>query len=158
MLLTWRIWWAPKNARRLQMGFNSVFKGLNLKLWHLLGATFFATVAGVIRSSSKLSQKIYKLVIFTLVFLKKRQIFYKFAHEPFSVHNPILTASTSDWFNLQFRNVSVIRPLTTNVTRICSQNSLSLSKHTRHIVVLISFPLNLFTALYKSCNFAPPVA
>jgi hypothetical protein len=28
MLLTWRIWWAPNNASRWQMGFNSVFKGL----------------------------------------------------------------------------------------------------------------------------------
>ena len=27
-LLTWRIWWAPNNASRWQMGFNSVFKGL----------------------------------------------------------------------------------------------------------------------------------
>ena len=27
-LLTWRIWWAPNNVRRWQMGFNSAFKGL----------------------------------------------------------------------------------------------------------------------------------
>ena len=27
-LLTWRIWWAPNNARTWQMGFNSAFKGL----------------------------------------------------------------------------------------------------------------------------------
>ena len=27
-LLTWRIWWAPKNASKLQMGFNSAFTGL----------------------------------------------------------------------------------------------------------------------------------
>ena len=27
-LLTWRIWWAPNNANRWQMGFNSAFKGL----------------------------------------------------------------------------------------------------------------------------------
>jgi hypothetical protein len=31
-LLTWRIWWAPNNASRLQMGFNSAFKGLILPL------------------------------------------------------------------------------------------------------------------------------
>ena len=29
ILLTWRIWWAPNNASRWQMGFNSGFKGLN---------------------------------------------------------------------------------------------------------------------------------
>jgi hypothetical protein len=28
-LLTWRIWWAPNNASRGQMGFSSAFKGLN---------------------------------------------------------------------------------------------------------------------------------
>jgi hypothetical protein len=29
ILLMWRIWWAPNNARKWQMGFNSAFKGLN---------------------------------------------------------------------------------------------------------------------------------
>jgi len=28
ILLTWRIWWDPNNARNWQMGINSVFKGL----------------------------------------------------------------------------------------------------------------------------------
>ena len=28
-LLTWRIWWAPNNGSKGQMGFNSAFKGLN---------------------------------------------------------------------------------------------------------------------------------
>ena len=28
ILLTWRIWWAPNNASRWQMAFNSAFKGL----------------------------------------------------------------------------------------------------------------------------------
>ena len=28
ILLTWRKWWAPDNASKLQMGFNSAFKGL----------------------------------------------------------------------------------------------------------------------------------
>ena len=28
ILLTWRIWWAPNNASRWQMGFNSACKGL----------------------------------------------------------------------------------------------------------------------------------
>jgi len=27
--LTWRIWWAPNNASRWQMGFNSAFKVLS---------------------------------------------------------------------------------------------------------------------------------
>ena len=31
ILLTWRIWWAPNNASRWQMGFNSAFKGLIYK-------------------------------------------------------------------------------------------------------------------------------
>ena len=29
-VLTWRIWWAPNNASKSQMGFNSAFKGLIL--------------------------------------------------------------------------------------------------------------------------------
>ena len=35
ILLTWRIWWAPNNASRWQMEFNSAFKGLMhiLKTW-----------------------------------------------------------------------------------------------------------------------------
>jgi len=28
ILLTWRKWWAPNNASRQHMGFNSAFKGL----------------------------------------------------------------------------------------------------------------------------------
>jgi len=28
-LLTWKIWWAPNNTSRWQVGFNSAFKGLN---------------------------------------------------------------------------------------------------------------------------------
>jgi hypothetical protein len=33
ILLTWRIWWAPNNARKWQMGFNSAFKGLIKISW-----------------------------------------------------------------------------------------------------------------------------
>jgi hypothetical protein len=32
ILLTWKIWWAPNNASKWKMGFNSVFKGLNKTL------------------------------------------------------------------------------------------------------------------------------
>jgi len=39
-LLTWRIWWAPNNASKWQMGFNSAFKGLNRPcICHLLHPT-----------------------------------------------------------------------------------------------------------------------
>jgi len=30
ILLTWRIWWAPNNASKWHMGFNSEFKGLKV--------------------------------------------------------------------------------------------------------------------------------
>jgi hypothetical protein len=33
ILLTWRIWWAPNNASKWQMGFNSAFKWL---IWEFL--------------------------------------------------------------------------------------------------------------------------
>ena len=32
ILLTWRIWWAPNNASKWQMGFNLAFKVLNLSV------------------------------------------------------------------------------------------------------------------------------
>jgi hypothetical protein len=32
ILLTWRIWWAPNNASRWQMEFNSACKGVNLQI------------------------------------------------------------------------------------------------------------------------------
>ena len=32
ILLTWRIWWAPNNASKWQMGFNSAFNPLNAEL------------------------------------------------------------------------------------------------------------------------------
>ena len=32
ILLTWRIWWAPYNANRWQMGFNCSFKSLMMKV------------------------------------------------------------------------------------------------------------------------------
>jgi hypothetical protein len=35
ILLTWRIWWAPNNASKWQMGFNSAFKGLMTLMGHL---------------------------------------------------------------------------------------------------------------------------
>jgi len=33
--LTWKIWWAPKNANKWQMGFNSAFKGLKMCQWEV---------------------------------------------------------------------------------------------------------------------------
>jgi hypothetical protein len=36
-LLTWRIWWAPNNANKGLMGFNSAFKGLIL-VWQTSSA------------------------------------------------------------------------------------------------------------------------
>ena len=33
ILLTWRIWCAPNNASRWQMGFNRAFKGLSPKIY-----------------------------------------------------------------------------------------------------------------------------
>jgi len=35
ILLMWRIWWAPNNTSKWQMGFNSAFEGLTVNL-HIL--------------------------------------------------------------------------------------------------------------------------
>jgi len=37
ILLTWRIWCAPNNASKWQMGFNWVFKGLMYKTISVMG-------------------------------------------------------------------------------------------------------------------------
>jgi len=42
ILLTWRIWWAPNNASRWQMGFSLEFKGLNY-IGTILGFAFSYT-------------------------------------------------------------------------------------------------------------------
>jgi hypothetical protein len=44
ILLTWRIWWAPNNASKWQIGFNSAFKGLmTIKIYFLnLHLDFFS--------------------------------------------------------------------------------------------------------------------
>ena len=39
-LLTWRTWWAPTNASKWRMGFNSVFKGLNKRVYPYCPITF----------------------------------------------------------------------------------------------------------------------
>ena len=36
ILLTWRKWWAPNNASKQQMGFNSAFKGLTHTIYKTL--------------------------------------------------------------------------------------------------------------------------
>jgi len=41
ILLTWRIWWAPNNASRWQMGFNLAFKGLTSENRNHVGRNFF---------------------------------------------------------------------------------------------------------------------
>jgi len=42
--LTWRIWSAPNNASRWQMGFHSVFKGLNITVKFLTTQNYKITV------------------------------------------------------------------------------------------------------------------
>ena len=38
ILLTWRIWWAPNNANKWQIGFNSAFKGnIDWRVWRTFG-------------------------------------------------------------------------------------------------------------------------
>ena len=44
-LLTYRLWWAPNNASRWQMGFNSAFKGLNC--WIISVRNFRNITAGL---------------------------------------------------------------------------------------------------------------
>ena len=43
ILLTWRIWWAPNNASKWQMRFNSAFKWLNFFFYTRVGILILAT-------------------------------------------------------------------------------------------------------------------
>jgi hypothetical protein len=42
ILLMWRIWWAPHNASKWQIGFNSAFKGLSLFMMFFISHMSFA--------------------------------------------------------------------------------------------------------------------
>jgi hypothetical protein len=42
ILLTWRMWWAPNNASKWEMGFNLAFKGLNVAV--LASKVYLATL------------------------------------------------------------------------------------------------------------------
>jgi len=44
ILLTWRIWRAPNNASKWQIGFNSAFKGLNTSITELTRTSVFYVV------------------------------------------------------------------------------------------------------------------
>jgi len=61
-LLTWKIWWAPNNASRWQMGFNSAFKELNKPLIHSIfgvrdsfGVEFYVRIRGKVLNHAKVS-------------------------------------------------------------------------------------------------------
>ena len=45
ILLTWRIWWAPNNVSKWQMGLNSAFKELSSFLPHVQRAFFTARIS-----------------------------------------------------------------------------------------------------------------
>jgi len=56
ILLTWRIWWAPNNASRWQMGFNLVFKGLSKWSrwsWKIFSSNKFLTSVSKIEIPAK---------------------------------------------------------------------------------------------------------
>jgi hypothetical protein len=77
--LMWRIWWAPNNASKWQMGFNSAFKGLKRTKWNNLRESLLPFVFTVCRiekhwvqgvwtwiTSQTLSQKLW-IVLFASV-------------------------------------------------------------------------------------------
>ena len=54
ILLTWRIWWAPTNANKWRMGFNSAFKGLRKMAG--FGTSVFILNNGMLRGKYLYSQ------------------------------------------------------------------------------------------------------
>jgi hypothetical protein len=75
ILLTWRKWWTPNNARKWQMGFNSVFKGLikevlielvTVTLHKTFGKGVFRSVHEVVRHTKndiRYDTNIWKIII-----------------------------------------------------------------------------------------------
>jgi hypothetical protein len=69
-MLTWRIWWAPNNASKGQMGFNSAFKGLR-SFWGRLRATFALKQKVFLNVIPYILVKIYQHFIATAVNILK---------------------------------------------------------------------------------------
>jgi len=82
ILLTWRKWWAPNNASRQQMGFNSGFKELRLEKssslavqYHFLDVHFWKTKISVnpeydtcVMFVQMPNYKLYKLFLTSFIF------------------------------------------------------------------------------------------
>ena len=90
ILLTWRIWWAPNNASKWQMGFNSAFKGLNdvmklsfLKALKAISVTWkLDRLENDLRSSSEMGKPTRKIhVMFRSIFVGTRQEWSQQWHE-----------------------------------------------------------------------------
>ena len=85
ILLTWRIWWAPNNASKWHMGFNSVFTGLTYLYNNLISSliriiwAFFMVVcaAGDVLAT-------FMLTCFGIIFLCKRYLLKYILAEHFS--------------------------------------------------------------------------
>ena len=87
ILLTWRIWWAPNNAIKWQMGFNSAFKGLNAELnpiCHLLALLLAHHILHVSRRRFKPPKSTNRFTINQLCFCANELT------EPFSIPHPCL--------------------------------------------------------------------
>jgi hypothetical protein len=84
ILLTWRIWWAPNNASRRQMRFNSAFKGLIF--WHR-SFTF--------NSNHQRDATVFQFIILTFVYGS-----ICFGHFP-AHHQELNDCSGSLWFYLR---------------------------------------------------------
>jgi len=75
ILLTWRIWWAPNNASRLQMGFNLAFRGLKLT------ATLYTSVSQPLWDRSQVNSFSIRRRPGPNRFTRKYlSIFFKFIH------------------------------------------------------------------------------
>jgi len=78
ILLTWRIRWAPNTVSKWQMGFNSVFKGLNLHL-SLSSHFVFGIVWLTLRSNlwKSLHELTCMLLVQKVLRKKKKQSHYR---------------------------------------------------------------------------------
>jgi len=73
ILLMWRIWWAPNNASRWQMGFNSVFKRLiHINTCKMIPFQYEFLLVG---AQSSCSEKVLELACFICLFASPYLLF-----------------------------------------------------------------------------------
>jgi hypothetical protein len=94
ILLTWRIWWAPNNASKWQMGFNSVFKGLINPGFSWLWLCIFYQLYYILKLPSGSVYTVLSLKL--LISVENDIVFFRDSAHPKRYRNLANSATTND--------------------------------------------------------------